>query len=416
MPDQTPPATAPMPDASPNTTIALSNTPGRSPLPEGDSLKEIMAAMREANAFDTVAALPPAEPAKPAEPPKPKTDTKPVPKAKPVPTSATSLPDPTAPLEEPPAPATAPESDDDVEPKDLSPEQKTNWKNWRESKKLVQKELETVKSELETLKKNGHHNQEWIKEKDALVKEREDLLKRLQVTNIERDPRFQAYFTNREKVLVEQAKRIGGDQGPRLVAILSMPDGDQRTAALDEILSGLPLSAQSRIGAIVNGVDGLRAEKEQELAKAHETFESMQREEQSKRAEFNARAQALLEDTLSKTPFLANREGDDEFNAANQSTKELAKHIYSGNIDLQQKARASVWAALAPRLLNDLRGRDQEIAELRKENASLKAAQPSGGSGGGEPQPEEGPRSNENLATYIARTAANQGAFHGRGY
>lgn len=381
------------------------------PLPEGNAMSEIMAAMNEANAFKNGV---PTQPDKPSEkPPAPALAPKTEP-AKPAP-SPTSLPDPTA----QPTSTETPKSDDD-EPANLSPELKPNWKRLREEKKAAQKELETLRAEVAKIKGNGHGSEEWLKEKETLVKEREDLLGRLQASAIERDPRFQAYFNGREKFFVEQAKKLGGEQGPKLSAVLAMPDSDARSRALDEIMVELPISAQSRVGSLVNDIDRLRSEKDTELAKASETFTAMQQKQQNEHREFQARANNLMEETIKSwsdpakgIPVFQKREGDEEWNKSVDLAIARSKHIYSGQMTIEEKARASLWAAAAPQLLNELRARDKRISELEKSQTELKAAQPGSGSGQGQSDatPSEEKPDDMPLAQWITRQASKVGAL-----
>lgn len=392
-----------------------SGTPSNEPNapPTGNAIAEIMAAMNDSRAFVNGQPAP-----KPDAQPAPAAAAKPEPAApaeKPKPVSAKTLPDPTA--TEQSAAAQAP--DDDDEPKNLSAELKPNWKRLREEKKSAQRELETLRAEVAKSKNGNGHSDEWLKEKDTMVKEREDLLNRLRTSAIERDPRFQAYFTNRETFLVDQAKKIGGEHGQKLAAVLAMPDGDSRSRVLDEILGDLPLSAQGRVGAIVNDIDRLRSEKEQELSKASQTFQAMQEKQQADQREFNARASAMLEDTLKKwsdpekgLPVFQSREGDAEWNAKVENAKSMARHIYGGQMSIEEKGKASLWAAAAPLLLQELNATKAEIAALKKEQGKLKAAQPGTGAGQGHPSaevddiPDDMP-----LHLRISRQAAKAGAY-----
>jgi hypothetical protein len=357
---------------------------------------------------------PVATPAKPAEPEKPKpapAATTPAPKVE-----QKGIPDPTA-ADSPAATEPAKADDQDDTPADLPESAKPNWKAIRQTARQAREEAAALKKQLEQREAEFKTAQEWTKEREQLAKQNEELSARLQAVAIERHPKFQAYFGEREKVLVGQAKKIAGERGEHLAAILSMPEGVAKNSALNEVLTDLDTVQQSRIGGIVNALEALSLEKQGELAKASETFKLMQQQQSEQSRKVAEQAKGAFENVLNKWSdpkngfaVLQTRPDDPEWNARVEQTKSLSRSIFLGeNMSLEDKAKASLWAGAGPALLQEVKVLQSQKAALEADLAKLKVAQPSSGSAS-VPATED---VDDKLPLHqrIVKMAVNNGAF-----
>lgn len=388
--------------------MSAAPTPTQVEAPASTVMKDIMDAFESGQSNPIpVNPDPNAPPAKPAEPEPPKTPAAPKPAGEPG-----LLPDPMGDNE----PAAPVEPVEDA-PADLSESAKTSWKTLRQKAAAAERSLKAAEAELQRIKSIANPDQ-YTKERETWQKERDDLLKRLQTTAVEKDPRFQAYFTNREANYINQAKNIAGEHGEKLTAILAMPEGNAKTQALDDILVALPASSQARIGGIINNLESLHIERQAELAKAADTYRSMQERQVAEQRDFIAKANSKLEDTLERwsdpTKGLAvfqKREGDEEWNQQVENSKALARKIFSGDSTMEEKARAAAWAAAAPQILSNWKADQAKLLAAEQKIAKLSAAQPSVSSKGPSTQPSSMDDENVPLHVRIMREAANQGAF-----
>lgn len=290
---------------------------------------------------------------------------------------------------DPAAPDPAKAAEDDT-PEGLTPKAKADWKGLRESRKKAEEDRKKTHEENEALKKKfaeleAAHNPAEV---ETLRKQLEDYEQRLTVVALEKHPKFEKFFTERTNKLVETAKAIGGD---KLATVLQLPDGDYRNTLLQEAFAELDPVKQSRIGAVLNEFDSLKTQKQQELSKAGEHWKALQAEEQQRSKAQAEQHNRVLSEVLDRwgdpktgVAPLQTREDDKEWNASVESRKEYAREIFNGNMDVQGMAKAAAWAAIAPGLAEQLKGATKAIAELREENAQLKAAKPTleGGASG----------------------------------
>lgn len=333
----------------------------------GDATKEAFANKKQVGMHGEQA-----EPEKPAA-------AEPAPKAAAPDKKESAVPDPDEP---------APQKEDDDTPAHLPEKAKADWKSLREARRKADDENATLKkrvSELEATQNTA--------ELDELRKRLADYQERLTVVALEREPRFQQYFDGRTKQLLDTAKSVGGD---KIAGILQMPDSEYRTRALNEAYAELDPVAQSRVGAVLNSFDELKAQRQGELARAGEAYKALQDENNSKAKAARDQHNRVMEDVLERwsslekgNPVLQPREGDKEWNSGVESRKQQARDIFSGKLSVQDTARAAAWAAAGPELATQLRGAKKREAELLEEISQLKAAKPGLGNGGGAGGSEE---------------------------
>jgi hypothetical protein len=313
---------------------------------------------------------PAAPEAKPAEAPPKKDDSKP--------DASKVIPDfdPEADEDKPKA------AEDDEVPAEIKSEKaKADWKGLRDNARKNKEEAETLRKRVAELESSS--NKEEVESLRTRLAEYEQ---QLTVVAVERDPRFQRYFDGKTKALIETAKSIGGD---KVASILQLPESEHRNKMLEDAVADLPPLQQARIGAVLNDVESLHREKAAELARASDLYKTMQsnQAEQTKAAE--QQRLRVLNDTIERwsdpergSPLLR-KTGDKDHDAEAERIKEQARAIYAGELDVRDMAKASLWAAKGPRLLQQVTTQAKRIKDLEAENESLKGAKPDIGSGGG---------------------------------
>jgi len=284
-------------------------------------------------------------------------------------------------------------------------------------KRQLEVQLKATKDELEKARKSPMASAEV----EALKKERDELDARLRVLDIERHPKFIAHFTQKLNQQVEMAKSIvGPDQAAKVEAVLKMPDSPARTEQLDAIVEGLSPSRQTRLGNVLGMLDALNSERASELAKAAESREllieseraQMAQQEQNFEATFS-RELAAASDGETGVPAFQARADDAAWNSGLQNRVSLAKAIYTGKLQAPERAKAALWAATAPVLLQQNLALTQELARLQGELARARggASAPMPGAGAPAPSPNDVP-DDLPLAERIVRMAQNAGAFN----
>lgn len=279
-------------------------------------------------------------------------------------------------------------------PKDIKSEAgKANWKLLR-AKAKERNEMESkwrqAQQELENYKKNPR---EVMSEMESLRKERDTLSDRLKELDVERHPKFKAYFEEKVNTVHNQVKQIGGKEyGDKLVNILKLPASDWRTAQLEEIFKRLTPIHQTQLGAVLVDAEKIDAERASEISKAKENYQKFQLQQQEAQRKTVEQQRTLVErtfnhvineatDALEGFHVFQRREGDEAWNRQVDELIGAARRIYNRQLDLPELARAATWAAAAPVILQDALAKAQEIAALQKELVALKAARPKPGAG-----------------------------------
>jgi DNA-binding helix-hairpin-helix protein with protein kinase domain len=171
-----------------------------------------------------------------------------------------------------------------------------------------------------------------------------------------------------------------------------MPAGQHRDALLNQALAEMegPL-AQNQIATLALQIDSLQSQKSAELSKAGERWNQMTAQQQHAKAEEAKRLNATLDSTLDRwskgvemlRPKDAGTDGAAEHNARAERIKAQARNLYNGKVPETEAAKASIWAAMGPEFVSELKAANKKIAEQAKQIADLKAAGPSldGGDG-----------------------------------
>ena len=245
----------------------------------------------------------------------------------------------------------------------------------KEERDNVKRELEALKGEITSLK--GTDQSATLK---ALEAERDDLSSRLKASSLERSPEFQNYYQTKINGIMEQIKSAAGEHGERAAQLSAMPDSEWRTSGLEEVFAELPASQQARMGALMARLDELNTEKSEQLANADQAYEAMlsgQNAEQDQRVEASRKVFEEVASEAGALEVFQNRDDDDNWNAGVAEMRNTAKNIFLGESTEQELARASLWAAAAPKYRELLAGQMELNKRLQNQIKELKGATPS---------------------------------------
>jgi len=263
----------------------------------------------------------------------------------------------------------------------------SDFKKVKEDRDNARRELEEIKSKLEKLDDSDVNN---IMEQ--LKSERDDLDQRLKLAAIERHPQFQKEFQAKVDSVTEQAKRVvGTESADRIAELIQLTDSEYRSNAIEEVMLELSTTKQAQLGSLLTRMDEVRYERAAALENAESTYQNMMAE-QSKQQEAQMAATHKLFDGVvndaSNLEVFAQREGDDGWNSEVKQRVDMARSIFSGENDPAELARASLWAAAAPKYRELLVQQIELNRRLQKQLGDQGESNPSVSSGGGEAKSE----------------------------
>lgn len=257
-------------------------------------------------------------------------------------------------------------------------------------------ELERTRAELAAAKANGSPDTE------ALKKEVAELREILKDVAIERSPEFKRKYSARESAAVEAAKNAAGDKSNQMEKLLKLPSSQWRDEQIKTLLEDSSEYAKTRVAAALMVLEQIDVERGVEIAERRSSFEHKQvefgKQQQAQQEQTAKQMKAAFESTLkqwtdpkSGSPFYTEREGDKDHNAGVQESLELAKSIFEGNISVEEKAAAALWAAKGERLLKGWQA--ERAARIKAEKAldKIRGVQPGEGRTGAA-QAEDGER------------------------
>lgn len=303
-----------------------------------------------------------------------------------------------APKEAPAAPpAEAPKSAlpdmkavaDDVDlPPNMSPKAAENWKKLKAEREAARKEAAALKAQVEAAKQSAQANPEF----EQLKKEREELSQQLQMLDVERHPKFQAYFGQRMEQAIATAKSlVPADKADHVAALLQAPESAYRSSQLNEVLAEMSPLESSQFGAALLSLKQVQSERQAELAKVKDNYSRIQQqriaEQQAQQQQFEKSFNEIVE-AHKEVPVFATRDGDEAWNQSVNQRLELARNIYGGKLPVQDLARASLWAAAAPEFMRQAIDLSKENAALKAENEALRGSSPTLGGSGSTPGAE----------------------------
>jgi len=387
------------------------STPVSSASP-ADSVKGWMAAL---DPVDPPAPTP--EPAAPKEPdgqtppPKPSADA-------PVVEKPTAKPDADTAPTPPDAPA-KPDADDETK----WPRTAQQWKEFKKARaEEVQKrdeEIKALKAERDEIKKKITEAPAASPELEALKKDRDELSERLRILDVERHPKFAAYFQNKTQAQIDLAKRIVGTEYADTAAkLLTLPEGQFKDQQIEEMLVNLTPLQQSRFGSVLNALADIESERQGEIKRSRDNFEKMTAEQTAAReGQVKALEKAFNEAAVKaqeSNPVFKKRDGDHAWNTEVEKRLETARNLFFGKgMTPERVIQAALDASALPAILTGYEAMYNENERLKSQIAELSKASPAIQSrerqGDGSPQPvpiKQGMRPDEITKAWVRSVTA----------
>ncbi len=311
------------------------------------------------------------------------------------------------------------ETDDVPEPVTPKPSP-LDWKKAKEARKTARQkyesEIKALRSDLEKAKSSAPAFDP--NEYESLKKSKSELEKELQAVAIERSPEFQNRFKIESDTILEVAKQnVSPAHAGKLDSILALPPGRARTAELDALVSDLSPSEVALVNASILDMDKLNHKKRVIVEKQRDQWvkEQSERNSQAKqqadqeRQKFSQQFDETVKGAREHFEIYTHRENDQKWNDRVEEQVKLADKIFRGEgMKPDELARASLWAAAAPALLDDYKGLVQEHNKLKKELADIRGSTPSM-NGGGSPAKETAPDKNMSAVDYMVQQVERAG-------
>lgn len=325
----------------------------------------------------------------------------------------------------PPQPAAskpAASGDDDID-KEEAPRDQAGWERFKtkykgrtadlmkelSTREAKIKEYETVKADLE--KKLGEKPsqdpaiEKRIKELETLVEKQREAIS---MSDIENDPQFKAYYTDRLNGIIETAKSLVGDEkAADFERLIKLPEGEYKTAQLRVFLDDFEDDwVKDDIRAEIRKYRDLSAEREKERTKWNEHGKTIKtRNEKTKQEQFQNFQKTVtkaFDDEIARLQdpkigsFMWQKQEGAEAEAWNKSIDQriesAKKLMMSPNVTPADMAQGVLNAVAHPVLLAAFLQERQrwasEISKLEAQVKALSAANPTAGAGGapgGEP-------------------------------
>lgn len=295
------------------------------------------------------------------------------------------------------------------------------WNKLHQKADAYAAEVARVKAEIETLKKAGPAQPpaDLVEQLKVLASERDEAHRRLEAVAFERSPKFEAQFKPRQESALAIAKdAVGPGQAEKVAELLQSPPSKYRTTQLNEVMKDLEPLDQQRLGIAMVELDKLNHERTELSKRGSEVWKQWQAEEQqaiqAHRQRQSTEAQQAFEAELASwqkaTDLLRTKDGDANHNSAVQNRLEVAKNLFSGNVDFRDMSKAVLWAAIGPELRQTALAAQKRITELEAENARLKGSQPgNAGDAGGSMSASDDVPQNLGYAEGILEMARREG-------
>lgn len=304
-------------------------------------------------------------------------------------------------------PATTPDPDDEIITGKRSPKSE-DFKRVKTTAAAARKEADELKSkfgeaekELTELRKRPVHNADLIKK---IEDEREHFKTLYETVALEFVPEFQQKYKDRLDRATSGLKSVlPADVAAKVGHLLQMPESESKQKALSEIAAELN---EIQVGEIVAANREVRltlADREAELGKSREALDKIATDRQNKAREHGERlgqlfdsvvGQAQAKDSKTAIPVFELRDGDGEdvkqWNDGVSERVKVAKAIFSGQQEPEDRAQAALWAASAPEFLAELKAAQSALAERDQLIAKLQGASP-GINGSGKGDGDKGP-------------------------
>jgi hypothetical protein len=266
----------------------------------------------------------------------------------------------------------------------------TEWKKLKAAHKAEMEKFRAQVAEMEAKLKSAPASSDTEllkKDLEALKRERDEYSEQLRMLDVERHPKFRAYYDAQVTAQVEKAKQIvGPERAGEIAEILALPESAWKAQRVNDLIADLTPYQQTRLGATLDKLADISLERDGEIRKARENFAKIEAEKAAaaKAAEENTvRAFDKTVETLDDTWVMYKpREGDAEWNNGVKERMEFARAIYRGELEPQDLAKQALLAASVPTMLKAFEAQVQRAKALEDELKELRAASPKPTEGG----------------------------------
>lgn len=337
-----------------------------------------------------------------AEPPPVETQPKP-PETKPAEAPPQKPPDKPVTTEAPPA-AVKPSEENPLEStKGLSPKAAEKFeaiKKARDEFKSKAEQIEADKKNLETQvaefnKQIAELKQtpKTVPELEALKKERDQLNEILNVIRLEENPSFQQKWTGKVTEQLELAKSVVGPLlADKATRILTMPDGPDKTAKLEELKAELTDDQLDELKDVRKNLRLIDLQRNTELKQSREKYKELKGQEDAQRQKQSEELQNLFKGVGAKLAdpkdgwAVFQKTDNVEWNRAVDERIADAEAIFSGKLPVDKVAEKAYHAAAFPAVLQFTKNLMEQNKKLTEQIAGMSAASPKP-SDGGKPVP-----------------------------
>jgi len=296
-----------------------------------------------------------------------------------------------------------------------------NAKDWEKYRKSAVDQIQSLRKELDSARSTTQKPGVQDPGLADILKERDTLREELRAVAIERDPEFNAKFNNATEAIKASLQSIIGDEeAEKALDIFSQPAGKRRIAALEKLAEDMSPIKQNALTAAMLEHDKIGMAKKLELESARKNFDKIQLERKTQyEAQEQQRVKAFqeaFESTVNewtdpeKGYDFVRKTGNKEADAKVDEIVSVAREIVSGQNAPDEMARAAMFAALSPRLIETVIAKDAEIEKLQAEIKNLKGSAPSFSSQpnfGAAGEPDEGMSYGEAMAKAIKAAGIN---------
>jgi len=270
------------------------------------------------------------------------------------------------------------ESVAEAEPEDLSRSAK-DFKLLKEERDQARQQIAEMEKKLSGLKDN---DVDEVLEK--LKQERDSLSEQLKTAALEKHPDFIKKFDGKIDQVVSTAKATVGEHNEdRIERLLRMEESEMRNDGLEQIFAELSPTRQAKLGAMLAQIDAIKAERAGMLSNQADALNELNAKYDQQQQERLKSSDAAWGNALSQAQqhveVFQKKDGDDEWNNGIDSMVTSARGLFSGEgaTSLEEMARATLWAAAAPRLRSMLNAEREKTAKLEAALASGNNSNPS---------------------------------------
>lgn len=272
------------------------------------------------------------------------------------------------------------------------PRSAKEWKNFTtaqktktaEYEKQIQERDERIKGLEAKVATPGELPPEIKTQLETLRKENDDYSKQLRLVAVTQHPKFRNYFDSKITGTLAQLKTcVPPDQIEAVTKLVQSPDTEQKEEAINTLMDGMTTLQRGRFLGVINGLSAIQTERESEIARAQTDYESMmaanKKEQDARRTNFTTMLDTTIkgmQDPTKGRPEYQLREGETEWNQAVQKRLENGRALITGNLAPEVMFKAAFDAAAYPDVLAGYKASLAEIEKLKKQVASMTAANP----------------------------------------